>query len=586
MQAISNISRSLVLAFKASRLLFLIITVFSFVYGLSYGFIAKFSADFFAALSGFNSPVEYAGSGINEDQIFLRLGLFLAVIIFNYFLNGLLNQLFELLASRTTIKAKEVIHEKLNKKTLSEYENTEFLDQLESLDTAAFMIGYTGIIALTILTTTFVSIISISAVYYNFHPCLGLVVLVLLVPNFITLIRKLKVSDDLKTEIAKSGRAVNNNLNMLISREFIKEVRQLSAAPFLKGLYRISRKKHMRNEIEMNRAHAGLELKNKIASLFFYLLVIVYIIYLFVGGKITAGQLSSVFLTLAGFMVIVEEMFFNELGVISRFYPHLSIYFAVIDRPDAPLPDAEINTAPGIVMQNVSFAYGDENVIESVNLKIDAGSKVCLVGENAAGKTTISKLMMGLYKPSKGRVFIGGKSTDEYQFSKGVSAVFQDAAVYALNLSDNIKISGFSDGDADIPPEFSQILWDDLPERDEILSRDFGSVDLSMGQAQKLQILRGFYRKSHFMVLDEPTASIDPESEADLAKWTDKNLEGKTSVIITHRMSLAKFADRILVMDKGRIVEDGSFQNLMNKKERFFELFENQSQWYDPHPKI
>lgn len=276
-------------------------------------------------------------------------------------------------------------------------------------------------------------------------------------------------------------------------------------------------------------------------------------------------------------MIIVEEMFFNEFELIVDFYGEVDEYIKLISVDDDSLPELNLKKAPKIELKNLSFSYNDKDVLKNINLNIEANTKVCIVGENGAGKTTLSKLLLGIYKAKSGDVLIDGNSSSEYTIKQGRSAVFQELLSYALSNEENISISDENENSKWLK-EISDFF--DIEFNDEILSKEFGNVELSKGNIQLLQILRGFYRESSLVVLDEPTASIDPERELKLIKWILDNLENKTSIIVTHRMSLTKFVDRIIVLENGEVIEDGTFEDLISKDSKFAKLHKNQSKWY------
>lgn len=386
----------------------------------------------------------------------------------------------------------------------------------------------------------------------------------------------------MKEELSNKERTMKNNMKMLIDREFYKEVRQLSAVSFLKEIYISSRDVFSEVKIKLLKRQTKVDLKVKLIDLICYLGVLILIIILFLKGNISVSEFSAIILTLGSFMTILREMFFNEFGVIIDCYSDLSIYFDFIDEKIIEKKNYTIKQAPTIEFKNVSFSYKDQPIINNISFKINSSEKVAIVGENGAGKTTLSKLITGQYKPTKGQVLIDGKDTREYNFDSGISAIFQDIITYAMTTKENITISS---------PEYNEDRYNDITSlyiekgeelfEEEILTREFGDRDLSKGQAQKLSVMRGFYPESYLMVLDEPMASIDPNKEKLLIERIYEGLGDKTSIIITHRMSLAKKVDRIIVLEHGQVIEDNSFDKLMEFGNKFKHIFNQQAQWYE-----
>jgi len=226
-------------------------------------------------------------------------------------------------------------------------------------------------------------------------------------------------------------------------------------------------------------------------------------------------------------------------------------------------------------------------------LQVKAGETIAIVGENGAGKTTLVKLMTGIYLPAEGDVKIGGidtsKISPQFLYS-GISGVFQKYQRYKITLEENITISSMEykeneklKVDLERAISKSDLIIDEekFPKGYEtMLSREFDGVDLSGGQWQRIAIARGFYRGHNMIVLDEPTAAIDPVEETKIYRKFAEMSKGKTSIIVTHRLGSAKIANRIIVMDNGKISEIGTHEELMEKKGKYAQMYEAQSKWY------
>ncbi|MBA2470152.1 MAG: ABC transporter ATP-binding protein [Chloroflexia bacterium] len=248
--------------------------------------------------------------------------------------------------------------------------------------------------------------------------------------------------------------------------------------------------------------------------------------------------------------------------------------------------------APGIEIRNVSFAYpgGSGPVIRDLSVSIVPGETVAIVGENGAGKSTLVRLVTGLYLPDEGSIWIGGIDTRDEGAAAilgRVGAVFQDYVSYQLPLRDNI---GFGDpsrdaDDAALDRAARQAGVDDLihslPEgAGTWLGRQFGERDLSGGQWQRLALARAFYRDAGLLILDEPTAALDPKAEQALFERYAALVEDRTAIMISHRLASARFADRILVLGDGRLLEAGTHDGLMARNGDYAAMFAAQAEWY------
>lgn len=250
-------------------------------------------------------------------------------------------------------------------------------------------------------------------------------------------------------------------------------------------------------------------------------------------------------------------------------------------------------------LQNVSFTYpGNEtNSLSGINLKIHPGEKLALVGPNGAGKTTLIKLLCRLYTPAEGRILLNGKDISQYDFedyAKAFSVVFQDFELLAFSVRENL-LSGKTEEKSKQGDTTERELWEvlektDMSERirdfpdglDSLLFKDNGDgVMLSGGEAQKLAIARALYKNAPFVILDEPAAALDPIAEAQIYENFDRLIQGKTSVYISHRMSSCRFCDRIVVLDQGEIVEEGTHDQLMTAQGLYAKLFLTQAKHYE-----
>ncbi len=247
-----------------------------------------------------------------------------------------------------------------------------------------------------------------------------------------------------------------------------------------------------------------------------------------------------------------------------------------------------------IVFDHVSFAYPgkDYNVINDFSTTIAPGETVVLVGLNGAGKTTLIKLLTRLYDPTEGRILLDGRDLREYDVKDLYSMfgiIFQDFGKYAFSVRENIAFGDISREQDDERIRQSAVhgsadaFIDGLPlGYDTPLTRIFEQtgVELSGGQWQKLAIARAFYRDSDIMILDEPTASLDPMAEQEVFNQFDSLRRGKTTIFVSHRLSSAVIASKILVMQNGRLIEEGNHRELMEAGGEYFKLFSTQAKRY------
>ena len=239
---------------------------------------------------------------------------------------------------------------------------------------------------------------------------------------------------------------------------------------------------------------------------------------------------------------------------------------------------------------DVSFSYPGTNipVLEHVTLSFAVGEKTALVGRNGAGKTTLIKLLCRLYEPTSGYITLNGIDIRKYsykEYTQAFSVVFQDFHLFSLPLDENIA-AGTEIDEAALQSSLAKVGLTDrvqqLPQgvRTRLYNNNGSGVDLSGGEAQRTAIARALYKDAPFVILDEPTAALDPIAEAEIYKQFSQMTAGKTAVYISHRMSSCKFCDRIIVLDHGRIAEDGTHDTLLANHGIYANLYETQTQYY------
>lgn len=256
------------------------------------------------------------------------------------------------------------------------------------------------------------------------------------------------------------------------------------------------------------------------------------------------------------------------------------------------IPAAPQQRGMAIELRNVSFAYpGDTRpVVQNVSLNIVPGESIAIVGENGAGKSTLVRLITGLYLAGEGSVLLDGIDTHEEDAPKRlrrIGAVFQDYVAFQLTLRDNIRF-----GDVEREPDdgaldraVHQAGLDDLLASLDAghhtwLGRQFGNRDLSGGQWQRVALARAFYRDADLLILDEPTAALDPKAEQALFERFAALVKDRTAIMTSHRLASARFADRIIVLEAGRVIEQGTHEVLMRRGGMYARMFAGQAEWY------
>lgn len=318
--------------------------------------------------------------------------------------------------------------------------------------------------------------------------------------------------------------------------------------------------------------------------------------FLYSKGELSAGDFAFYYTVINSANSWIEQM----VDVYAKLYlVHLSTddYRKCIEQPDDTHGNEELFAVPdkcSVEFCDVSFSYdGVHNAVSHLSFKAAAGEKIAIVGENGAGKTTAMKLLSGLYFPTSGKILIGGKDASALKSSersKLFSAIFQDVYIMPSTVSANVtmhpdeaadeeklnealRLAGLSEKVAALPGGVKTRLRKDINNEE--------AVDFSGGETQKLLLARAIYKEAPIIILDEPTAALDPIAENELYLKYDEITKDRTSFYISHRLASTAFCDRILFLDGGEIAEEGTHRELMDAKGKYFKMYSMQSYYYN-----
>lgn len=449
---------------------------------------------------------------------------------------------------------------------------------------------------LSYLVSVLVSFILSAVISIGLSPSVSGILFVLTIPSsiiFIRFSRKFWNFHNNKTEERRKSQLVRGRI------ESARDIYEYKINKTNEFFYNLAKKLGMAYSQKEMALHTEQFKVNSLANLLFtmhHLLVPIYLVSQIINGRITIGEFSFYENTFYNFAGRLEALT-SYLTAISDNLAYLewlkkSLEIKPIIKEGTKIIDVKI--PPEIEFRNVSFKYPGSNryVLKDINLKIKPGQEIAIVGENGAGKTTLIKLLLRFYDVSNGQILINGnpiKKLSLQEYYKAVSALFQDYGKFdILTVKDNIHIGKPDkkyDGekaekaarDADAEDFIKK-----LPNKyDQVLSKSFtNGTNLSSGQWQKLALARMFYRDSPLLILDEPTASIDAEAEYRIFKRIYEFVENKTVIIISHRFSTVRNADKIYVLSDGEIIEKGSHDELLKKKGQYAKAFKMQAEGY------
>ncbi|WP_341299572.1 ABC transporter ATP-binding protein [Lysinibacillus sp. FSL H8-0500] len=538
--------------------------------------------------------------GTDSSYYKYALSLLLLNFVLQYceaFIRTIEKYLLSRMAQTVNFVLKKMMLSKLIYMPLEEYENNRFFDRINLANSAISGNGIKVIGSIIGVLRNLISLISVFVILLTIHWTMPIALFLSTLPGIILIfIVKLK-----NYKMAVSTSAVSRELeftdSLFINKSSIKELKLFGLGPYLIGrwsiLYKQIQKKNLDVEFWEAKTQVLAVLFLQLASLGVSVLLVIQI----TQNNLTIGD----YVALLGSVVTVQAIFSSIGGNLGSIFETAIFNEALIEilnyqekgHADKKALTYEIEKIQKIELKNISFSYpsNKQKVLDDLSLTFNKGEKVSIVGYNGSGKTTLIKCLSGLYEVTDGSIYVNGidtRSIKKENYFSFISAIFQDFFKYKFSIRDNI---GFGDlkkreDDSHIYRLLKHVnLYDKVNSLDHLLetylTREMpDGEDLSGGEWQKIAIARGFMKDADLIILDEPTAAMDPVSELEIFRIFNELSKDKTSITISHRLGPTKYADRIVVMDKGKIVEEGNYEELMLRKGLYYEMYISQLSWY------
>ncbi|WP_262492831.1 ABC transporter ATP-binding protein [Marinilabilia salmonicolor] len=447
------------------------------------------------------------------------------------------------------------------------------------------------------LLQNLITLIVMGGILLMVHWSVSIVLLVVTLPVTFIRLRYARSLFNFKRENTDRERKVNYYNRLLTSREYAKELRTFDLGPLFRKRYHKQKNEWRQKQYRMLKSKTIREVAVQILAAIAVFSVYGLIAYRAFQGQLSIGDVVLYFMALQRGYAYLQEF----LGRISGLYEDslfLNNLFEFLHLRESRPPIRKDERFPfparmkeGVSFHNVGFHYpvNDRWVLRNASFSVNAGETVALVGINGAGKTTLVKLLCGLYKPVEGEIRIDGIPIDSIKWQErvdNISVIYQDFMLYNVTARENIWFGNVrrESSDDKITDAARQAgIHDIIAEFDKGYETTLGTLfeeseQLSPGQWQRLALARSFFNKSQIVLLDEPTSALDAFSEAKLLKYIKTITENRTAVIISHRLSTIKMADRIIVLDGHLIVEEGHYEELLQKEGTFYNMVESLKQ--------
>lgn len=518
-------------------------------------------------------------------------GIILSVFILSEAANSIFYSCMVRIDFQTGQRLQMALGEKGTRLSLICYENTETNNMLKRAKNCIEQERFSDLsLSVFNILAEILKVTGTLLVLAKFHPILAVVSLVSVLPYFMIRLIRGKEFYELKRYQAAGERRRNYLYHLFGDKRAVKELR-------IFGIENYIEQKMYETRDKINREVWDFK-KHDIFGLLFcelfcqsgYLLSIVITIMLLLHKVLDFGILAAALAAVTSFQT-AAKYFLISLGRIPECAAFVKDYYDFMDMEE-PVQGTEkfYPDFDRIKLQQVCFSYPSQTdqAVSNLSFEIERNEVVVIVGNNGSGKTTLVKLLTGLYKAQQGQIYYGTQdlaSLDPEEFYKHVSLVSQDFIKYELSVRENVGIGdGKNMEDTDkICKLLKQVGLKEFTSRDsvnQLLGSEFGGRDLSTGQWQKLAIARGILKESSVIFLDEPTAALDPLMEISILKMFLQIAQGKTAIIVSHRIGICKNVDKIIVMKDGEIAEIGKHQELLDKRGEYYRLYTMQQKWY------
>ncbi len=530
------------------------------------------------------------------SYLWILLGIELALALSSELINRSITLLDSLLGDLFSNKTSVDLIKHAAKLDLYQFENPDFYDKLERArrQTTGRTILMSQVLG---QLQDIITILFLGAGLVVFNPWLILILFIAVIPSFIGEVRFNAKTYSLTRSWTPERRELDYLRYIGASDETAKEVKIFNLANFLADRFKTISDNyyHANKQIAVRRAFIG-GLLSAVGTISYYGAYL-FIISQTITGLITVGTMTF----LAGSFERLRNMLqmimnrFSKIAEGALYLQDLFDFFAIQPQITTLVQHRKIpkKIQKGFTFEKVSFKYpGSERwAIKDLSFHLEAGEKLALVGENGAGKTTLVKLLARLYEPTEGRILLDGVDIREYSLAdlrETIGIIFQDYIRFQMKASENIAI-GKIDLTEDIPSiknaaqkSLADTVIETLPaEYEQILGKRFtNGIELSGGQWQKVALARAYMRDAQLLILDEPTSALDARAEHEVFERFAELIAGKSAVLISHRFSTVRMADRILFLENGQLLELGSHEELLAKDGKYAELFNLQAQGY------
>ena len=572
-------------------------SIFVNVLGLFAAFLPVITARCLENLTnGLYEMVKSRSMEAEGRTVLFLFGLLISLYIVQSLFDGLSDYMLRMDTMRTERFVSQIIMEcKCNVKFNHIENNDGFRQKLSFVEEYAGEYTARSMQDLILNVQRMIAIISVSLELFHISGMIVVAIFLTCIPSAVLSYMQSDATYRFRTKWMLEGDSAIMQYLTCTRTEAMKDIRHFKAYPYLKNEWKKTAKMYIAKKEALTKKHVSYNIIADFLRNAVYIVILIFVgrqIYLHPEGGI---GIFMMVLTLSGRLQSLISSLLISMMEFGQNLSYMKDFFELqtLSKEELQCPADELD-AVSLVFNQVSFTYPSsaQAAIQNLSVHIKDGETVAIVGENGSGKSTFINLIMGFYVPQQGTITVNGEILEGEEINKirkSTAAVFQDFCHYEGTIRENIEASEI-DYIMD-EKSFSQLLRqaniEDLVNKqpkglDEEIGKFSESMNnLSGGQWQRIALARALYRKNtKLMILDEPTAALDPLAEAELYRNFARMTEGKTTLLISHRLGITHMVDRILVFHKGRLVEDGNHESLMEREGYYAKMYRAQAQWY------
>lgn len=578
---------------QASKTLTVLLLILSLCGGLT------LVAELWSITTLINQLVDYDPTNKNFWLVMSTLSpwvlIFIGAMLIKHFVQSIQPYISKQLQEKVSSILKDHSYRKALSLDLRSFETEEYYNQMENtkrainnrLTMALESIGF--IIAAIVELIVIILAISTSGILFSIFLILGSIPLIMF---------NLKINKEfVRINYGQSPlkRNIAYWIHLSTSRETAAELRLFGLGSYFSEKWEGLNHQLIDELYHARKKFSLLRVKGEIILISLMGITIIGSVYAGANGRITIGALVALLYMLNRFEEAISQISgYGEM--ISNFHYSFQYVPQFLNLRNEEItsglqaPQAIEN---GIVFENVSFSYpgSSELSLKNINLQIEPGKRIAVVGENGAGKSTLALLLLGLFQPTEGRILVDGidlKEINPRSWRRKAAAVFQDFVKFQLSATENISFGNITNKGDEIRLKNSaklsgidEVINKFPKDYQTLLGKEYQtSKDLSGGEWQKVAIARAYFKEADILVLDEPTAALDAQAEYEVYQQFSQISEGKTTMLISHRLGSARLADKIFYLQSGQLVEEGKHEELILKQGQYSSVYQLQAEWY------